>query len=82
MIATGEATCNHGAKLDFGVVSRSLEAWSCLLPGQSRGNHMQPCTSKSRTMPANGNPGNLSQFPKQQTSKTRNGTRSNPPISP
>ena len=26
MIATGEATCNHGAELDFGVVSRSLEA--------------------------------------------------------
>ena len=25
MLATGEATCNHGAELDFGVVSRSLE---------------------------------------------------------
>ena len=30
MVATGEATCNHGAELDFGVVSRSLEALSDL----------------------------------------------------
>ena len=32
LLVTGEATCNHGAELDVGVVSRSLEALTTFTP--------------------------------------------------